>query len=100
MEDLSAPAGYRRALVNHYMSAESPLKWSGGIPENMRDDYRDIVMVAGTLMVGPRRVQHSEWKRPTTVSLGRGGPDTARAPTRHRTPARRAPAGGSYGPAA
>ncbi|MYE83143.1 MAG: phytanoyl-CoA dioxygenase family protein [Gammaproteobacteria bacterium] len=44
----TAPAGYRRALVNHYMSAESPLKWSGGIPENMRDDYRDIVMVAGT----------------------------------------------------
>ena len=30
------------------MSAESPLRWSGGIPENLRDDYRDIVMVAGT----------------------------------------------------
>lgn len=43
--------GYRRAYVNHYMSAESPLRWSGGIPENLRDDYRDIVMVAGT---GPR----------------------------------------------
>ena len=29
------------------MSAESPLRWSGGIPENLRDDHRDIVMVAG-----------------------------------------------------
>ena len=24
-----APAGFRRALVNHYMSAESLLPWSG-----------------------------------------------------------------------
>ena len=30
------------------MSAESPLRWSGGNPENLSDDYRDIVMVAGT----------------------------------------------------
>ena len=43
-----ARAGYRRAYVNHYMSAESPLRWSGGSPENLRDDYRDIVMVAGS----------------------------------------------------
>ena len=43
-----ARAGYRRAYVNHYMSAESPLRWSGGNPRNLSDDYRDIVMVAGT----------------------------------------------------
>ncbi len=32
---------FRRALVNHYMSAESPLKWLG------YEDYRDIVLVCG-----------------------------------------------------
>ncbi len=43
-----APSGYRRSCVNHYMSAESPLRWSGGIAEHLRDDYRDIIMVAGS----------------------------------------------------
>jgi phytanoyl-CoA hydroxylase len=45
-----APAGYRRALVNHYMSAESFLPWRAPEPgENMGTlDFRDIVMVAGT----------------------------------------------------
>ena len=42
--------GFRRALVNHYMSAESLLPWRS--PENLEvnvgmADYRDIVMVAG-----------------------------------------------------
>jgi len=40
--------GYRRALANHYMSAESPLAWKvppGQSPANW--DYRDVVMVAG-----------------------------------------------------
>ena len=41
--------GYRRALVNHYMSAESLLPWT--LPadgQNMAQaDYRDIVLVAG-----------------------------------------------------
>jgi phytanoyl-CoA hydroxylase len=32
---------FRRALVNHYMSAESPLRWLG------HEDYRDIVLVCG-----------------------------------------------------
>ena len=44
-----AKAGYRRALVNHYMSAESFLPWvstdQGTSVANA--DYRDIVMVAG-----------------------------------------------------
>jgi phytanoyl-CoA hydroxylase len=41
--------GYRRALANHYMSAESLLPWHPPGPgEHMAiADYRDIVMVAG-----------------------------------------------------
>jgi phytanoyl-CoA hydroxylase len=44
-----APGGYRRALVNHYMSAESLLPWHGPREgESMAlADMRDIVMVAG-----------------------------------------------------
>jgi len=44
-----AQSGFRRALVNHYMSAESFLPWrhEEGIPM-AKQDYRDIVMVAGT----------------------------------------------------
>jgi len=43
-----ARSGYRRALVNHYMSAESFLPWryEEGVSMAMQD-YRDIVMVAG-----------------------------------------------------
>jgi hypothetical protein len=40
--------GYRRALANHYMSAESPLAWK--VPPGARAanwDYRDIELVAG-----------------------------------------------------
>ncbi len=44
-----AKAGYRRVLVNHYMSAESLLPWhcppQGAAMGTL--DYRDIVMVAG-----------------------------------------------------
>jgi phytanoyl-CoA hydroxylase len=41
--------GMRRALVNHYMSATSPLPWTAPAPgEPMAlADHRDIVMVAG-----------------------------------------------------
>lgn len=46
----TAKSGYRRALVNHYMSAESMLPWN--LPkqgETMATaDFRDVVMVAGT----------------------------------------------------
>ena len=38
----------RRALVNHYMSARSPLPWRFGASRFAPDDYRDIVMVAGS----------------------------------------------------
>ncbi len=42
-----AAAGFRRALVCHYMTAESmlPWNWDGRLP--LREDMRDIVMVAG-----------------------------------------------------
>jgi ectoine hydroxylase-related dioxygenase (phytanoyl-CoA dioxygenase family) len=45
----TASAGYRRALVNHYMSAESLLPWKKPAPGQpiAKYDYRDIVMVAG-----------------------------------------------------
>jgi len=45
----NAKGGYRRALVNHYMSAESLLPWHPPQPgEGMGTlDFRDIVMVAG-----------------------------------------------------
>ena len=44
-----ANAGFRRSLVNHYMSAESLLPWYGFKPEEpvSTADYRDIVMIAG-----------------------------------------------------
>lgn len=46
-----AKTGYRRSLVNHYMSAESFLPWYGNeLPPGQYvsiADYRDIVMVAG-----------------------------------------------------
>jgi phytanoyl-CoA hydroxylase len=38
--------GFRRALVTHYMSAESLLPWTLGAPK-ARSDVRDIVMVCG-----------------------------------------------------
>ncbi len=39
----AARGSFRRSLVNHYMSAESLLWW-----KQNRQDYRDIVMVAGS----------------------------------------------------
>lgn len=46
----SGKHGFRRALANHYMSAQSLLPWHQ-VPEDShvaRHDFRDIVMVAGT----------------------------------------------------
>jgi len=37
---------YRRALANHYMSAESLLPWHGNMGGG-QGDYRDVVLVAG-----------------------------------------------------
>jgi ectoine hydroxylase-related dioxygenase (phytanoyl-CoA dioxygenase family) len=41
-----AKTGFRRALVTHYMSAESLLPWTMGAA-TARADVRDIVMIAG-----------------------------------------------------
>lgn len=38
---------YRRALVNHYMSAESILTWSWDGSDTIPEDHRDIVMISG-----------------------------------------------------
>ena len=41
---------FRRALVNHYMSAESLLPWRGPPPDGVhigKFDHRDIILVAG-----------------------------------------------------
>ncbi len=44
----SGKHGYRRALVNHYMSAESLLPWQNAEGRHIAEfDFRDIVMVAG-----------------------------------------------------
>lgn len=45
----SGQHGFRRALANHYMSAESLLPWTR-VPEGVhvaKHDYRDVVLVAG-----------------------------------------------------
>ena len=39
---------FRRALVNHYMSAESYLPWDQDGKFPLKEDMRDIVMVVGT----------------------------------------------------
>ena len=70
-----APSGYRRALVNHYMSAESLLPWiwkSEGTREPVSQlDVRDIVMIAGEDPYAWRGVDsiHQPHVRPS----GKGG---------------------------
>jgi phytanoyl-CoA hydroxylase len=64
--------GFRRALVNHYMSAESFLPWHQQ-PEvsNAKNDYRDIVMVAGVDPYAWKGVQ--QIARPHVRAAGDGG---------------------------
>lgn len=59
--DNKRPAGFRRALVNHYMSARSMLPWKFGLPPVPRDDFRDIVMIAGK--------DHYAWRGTETISF-------------------------------
>src|SRR5436305_1665722 len=68
-----AKSGYRRALVNHYMSAESFLPWTAPAPgENMGTlDYRDIVLVAGTDPYGYKGTE--EFNTPHVRPSGEGG---------------------------
>jgi ectoine hydroxylase-related dioxygenase (phytanoyl-CoA dioxygenase family) len=45
--DNRRPSGFRRALVNHCMSASAELPWTFGGSRHAPNDYRDIVMVCG-----------------------------------------------------
>ncbi|MEM7330999.1 MAG: phytanoyl-CoA dioxygenase family protein [Chloroflexota bacterium] len=80
-----ATCGYRRVLVNHYMSAESLLPWH--LPNEGEwmaiSDYRDIVMIAGEDPHG--------WKGLTNIAQpylrpsGEGGCDNGSRP-KDKTP--------------
>jgi len=78
-----AKAGYRRVLVNHYMSAESLLPWKNPREgESMGTaDARDILMIAGKDPYAWKGTEqlHEVWVRPS----GEGGcvSSTAKAPS-------------------
>ncbi len=64
--------GYRRALVFHYMSAESFLPWTHQPGVAMaKQDYRDVVLVAGT---DPHAWKgYDDLTRPHVRAAGEGG---------------------------
>lgn len=70
-----ADHGYRRSLVNHYMSAESFLPWFGDkFPPGQYSaiaDYRDIVMVAGEDPYAFKGIE--DRARPSVRPSGEGG---------------------------
>jgi hypothetical protein len=74
-----AQSGYRRVLVNHYMSAESLLPWHPPQPGEAMGtlDFRDIVMVAGSDPYAFKGTKHVNvtWVRPS----GEGGCDAPKA---------------------
>ena len=68
-----AKSGYRRVLVNHYMSAESLLPWrppAEGVQMAIAD-YRDIVMIAGQDPYGWKGLD--EMAKPFVRPSGEGG---------------------------
>jgi len=67
-----AASGYRRALVTHYMSAESMLPWTLG-QNRARPDVRDIVMIAGEDPYAWRGVEdiNRPWVRPDNAERQR-----------------------------
>ncbi len=68
-----AKSGYRRVLVNHYMSAESLLPWrppTEGIHMGIAD-YRDIVMIAGRDPYAWKGID--DLAKPSVRSSGEGG---------------------------
>ena len=68
-----AKGGYRRVLVNHYMSAESLLPWrppAEGVQMAIAD-YRDIVMIAGQDPYGWKGLD--EMAKPFVRPSGEGG---------------------------
>ena len=83
-----AQSGYRRVLVNHYMSAESLLPWRG--PKEGQHmataDYRDIVMIAGEDPY-PWKM-YEEMAAPKVRPTGEGGCEQwRRGPKREKLPA-------------
>ncbi len=50
-------SGFRRALVNHCMSAQHPLPWAFGASAFAPHDYRDVVLVCGTDPFADRGVE-------------------------------------------
>ena len=75
-----AQHGYRRVLVNHYMSAQSLLPWQ--LPKDGEwmaiADYRDIVMVAGTDPYGWKGTE--DLAEPSLRPSGEGGCDNGLRP--------------------
>jgi len=70
--------GFRRALVNHYMRAESLLPWAlqEGVPM-AKTDYRDVVIVAGKDPYAYKG--YRDIARPHVRPAGRGGCGDGRA---------------------
>ena len=73
-----AAKGYRRALVNHYMSAESLLPWMTTLSRDLkpgtavaRADVRDIVMVSGKDPYAYKGVENIH--KPHVRPAGEGG---------------------------
>ncbi len=66
-------SGFRRCLVNHYMSAESFLPWSRPAEHEAmaQCDYRDIVMIAGQDPYADRGIK--DLARPSIRPSGQGG---------------------------
>jgi ectoine hydroxylase-related dioxygenase (phytanoyl-CoA dioxygenase family) len=60
-----AKSGFRRVLVNHYMSASSMLPWGGTI------DYRDIEIIAGVDPYAYKGIE--DLAKPHLRSTGEGG---------------------------
>jgi phytanoyl-CoA hydroxylase len=67
-----ARSGFRRALVNHYMSAGSLLPWKAEENKSIAtSDYRDIVLIAGNDPYAWKGVE--DIAKPGVRSTGKGG---------------------------
>ena len=75
-----AKSGYRRVLVNHYMSAQSLLPWRRPKEgEGMAvTDYRDIVMIAGKDPYAWKGLE--DLAKPSLRPSGEGGCDNGTRP--------------------
>ncbi len=68
-----AESGFRRSLVNHYMSAESLLTWK--LPTNGQSmgtaDFRDIVLIAGEDPYAYKGIEQSRFSHVRPSKEGR-----------------------------